>query len=668
MLSRGRLLTLTGAGGVGKSRLALRVVETVRGRFADGVRLVELATLADGELLEPTVAASLGLHDAGPRPMALLLDYLADKRMLLVLDNCEHLLEACAALAEGLLRGAPRLRILATSQQTLGVYGEQVLSVPPLSVPDPDRGVRPIARHEAVRLLVERAARVRPGFTVDAGNASSLARLTQRLDGIPLALELAAVRMGTTPEDQLLQDLDERFEALTGGGPAALPRHQTLRATMDWSFGLCSPAEQRMWGRLSIFAGGIDLEAAEAVCSGEGIAAADILDLMAGLVDKSVLFGERRAEAMRYRMLGTIRAYGRERLTPGDERALGRRYWDYYRVLVERNQPDQIVADQLERYRTLQRELPNIRVALDLGLHGPGTAAQALELASSLRGYWILAGSLTEGRHWLERGLELARQPSTARAAGLWVDSLLALLQGDLAAATPRLEECRDLARRLGDESALAYAIETSGIAAWSAGDGRRGLALLEDSLARHRALGDVDAAAINCYYLAAYGSIEDVGRAAAYGEEFLALCETRHARVSRGYGLFALGIAAWHRGDWRRAESLVREAARLRVAFDDRWGLTQCLEVLAWTAGARGRHERAARILGAANALWLVSDASPTRLRHHRQSHEHCEAQARQALGDRAFAAVFRSGARLELGRAVTYAVQDDGEAGATP
>ncbi|MEU8146387.1 LuxR family transcriptional regulator [Nonomuraea sp. NPDC048901] len=669
MLGQTRLLTLTGTGGVGKTRLAVQATEALRGAFAHGAELVELAPLEDGDLLESAVATALGLREQGPCSMTTLVDYLADRRMLLVLDNCEHLLEECALLVDRMLRGAPRLRILATSRQALGVYGEQVLHVPPLTTSDPGEAVRDIARHDAVRLFAERAARARPGFTVDAANAATVARLSQRLEGIPLAIELAAVRLRTTPVEQLLRELDEHFEAPVEGARSALPRHRSLRATLDWSFGLCSPAEQRLWSRLSMFAGGVELEAAEAICPGaesekEDIQKEDVVDLIAGLVDKSVLIATERDTGVHYRMLDSIRSYGREELSPAEVRALGRRYVEYYRGEVERHRLDRLSPHQLVGFRALQRELPNLRVALDLCFGRAGEASVGLEIASALWVFWIIAGSLTEGRHWLDRGLRLVPEANSARAHALWVDSLLALHQGDLKTALPQLEECQILARRLGDESALAFATQVSGIAAFSAGEPRRGLALLEGARAGHLACGDVDAAAINRFYAAAYGAAEAPELSITLGDWFLALSDARGAQLSRGYALFALGMAAWNQGDWRRAEALMREAAELRNMLNDRWGLTQCLEVLAWTACAQGRYERAATILGTAHPLWRAMGASPTRLFPHVRGHEQCMARAHEELGGRAFAAAFRQGARLGLKRTIMYAIEgDDGE-----
>ncbi|MGP3930081.1 ATP-binding protein [Nonomuraea sp. KM88] len=657
-LIHGRLLTLTGAGGVGKTRLALQIVEHVKGAYRDGVGVVELGTLETGELLEPAVASALGLRDTGPDPMNVLVDRMSGKRMLLVLDNCEHLRAICARFVDRLLRVAPRLRILVTSRQTLGVYGEQVLTVRPLAVPDPGRPLGEIARHDSVRLLEDRMADVLPGFSLAADNACRVARLAQRLEGVPLAIELAVARLRTMPLDQLIRELDKPIDVLEADTCATLPRHHSVRATTEWSFGLCSAAEQRLWARLSMFPAGADLDTAESVCSGDGIDAGDVLDLLAGLVDKSVLCCERRESGLRYRMLESLRAYGCERLTPSEKDRLRERYVDHHRRLVEDSQIDRMVPDQLERYRRLQVELPNVRVALEACLSTPELTRVGLDTASALWCYWLLAGSLIEGRYWLERGLHLVRECGRIRATALWVDSMLALRQGDLVMALPRLGECLDLARRPGNEAVLPYAIRTAGVAAFSSGDHERGLSLLQESLALHRAGENLDGVMLNLYYASAYGSVGHPERAAEFGEELLTLCEKHHARVSRAYAQLALGVARWNLGDCRRAEALVTSAALFAGEVNDRWCLTQCLEVLAWIAGAREEHGRAAGLMGAAHALWQAMGASPERLWYHAAWHEQCRERARRALGGRAFATAFRQGARLGQDRAVTYAV----------
>ncbi|MBN6051559.1 AAA family ATPase, partial [Nonomuraea sp. RK-328] len=653
-LARARLLTLTGTGGVGKSRLALRVADALRGAFRDGVEVVELATLEAGELLAASVATDLGLRDGESDPMALLIDHLAERRMLLVLDNCEHLLEECARFVARLLREAPKLRVLATSRQRLGVYGEQVLTVQ--SLPVPDLGLPPhvIARHDAVRLFADRAAGASRGFELTRENAADVAWLARRLDGLPLAIELAAARLRAVPLEQLVSELDDRLgdEPLTSGTPPAPlpPRQRTLGATMEWSYHLCSPGEQRLWARLAMFPGGSGLETAEAVCSGGEVDRFEVLDLVAGLVDKSILVGDRADGSVRYRMLDTIRAYGYDRLTGDEERELRQRFIAHHHDLVVRNRIHETVPDQLERYRLLRRELPNVRAAIELCLGGAGPPAVGMEMAAELWSFWLLSGAATEGRYWLERGLERVPAPSRGRATALWVYSMLALRQGDPAAAAPRLEECRVLVRREELADVLPYATRTSGVAAFSAGEPERGLALLQESLALHRSAADLDGVVFSLYYAAAYGASQNPEMAAAYGEEMLELCEAHRAPVTRGYAQLVLGIALWNLGELRRAETLVGEAAGFTRDIDDKWCLTQCVEVLAWAAGAHGHHERAACLLGAAHALWQAVDASPNRLSYHAPWHEQCAARARRALGVRAYEAAFREGARLGL------------------
>ncbi|MGP4027098.1 ATP-binding protein [Actinomadura sp. 3N407] len=661
LLPRTRLLTLTGAGGVGKTRLARRAARSLRARFPAGVEIVDLATVEDVRLLEPTVAAALGLRDTGRRVMPILVDHLADKRFLLVLDNCEHLLEECAELAARLLSGAPRLRILATSRQALGVAGEQVLVVPALEVPPAGTDVRGIARSEAVRLFAERAAEVRPGFAVDAATAPAVAQLSRRLDGLPLAIELAAARLRTMPLDELVSELERRFDVLAGLRTAALPRHRTLYATMDWSFGLCTPGERRLWSRLSVFPGGVDLETAEAVCSGDGVAPEGVLDVIAGLVDKSILISIRGDTGARYRMLESIRAYGRERLAHGDERALYRRYRDHYRRLAERNRIDLLVPDQFARYRATLAEIPNMRLALDLCFRRQGDPAAGLEIALALWAAWLLAGALNEGRNWLERGLDLVPQPNVTRAMALWVNALFAAYQDDLGAARLLADECRLVAERTGDRTALAFAHQAAGISALSIGDTGRGFSLLQDARAHHQARGDSHATAVNLYYAASFGvAARSPDQAAALGEDLLAMAEARGAPIVQAYAQITLGYAAWRQGDPRLTEARMRRAATLLAGIGDRWGLIQCLETLAWTAGADGRHKRAARLLGAAGRLWRALDIPPLGLRALAHSHRDCDAQARRELGERAFTTAYRSGSRLDLDGAIAYALDD--------
>jgi predicted ATPase len=343
LLRRARLVTLTGVAGVGKTRLALRVAARVRGAFPDGVWLVELAALTDATLLAHTLATVLGIHAQPGRRTAphMLVDYLADKQLLLVLDNCEHLLDAYAKLACDLLAAAAGLRILATSRHTLGTAGEHLLEVPPLSVPVAGQPTTPrvVGRGEAVRLFAERAALARPGFVVNTGNSATIVRICRRLDGIPLAIELAALRVRAMPVSEILLGLDDDYlDFLAAGSRVAVPRVQTLRSAIGRSFALCSCQEQRLWARASVFTGEFDLEAAEAACSGAGIARDDVLELVAGLVDKSILHRTSHDETCaRYRMLEALRHYGQERLAASGYLTTARaRHRDHYRRLAAR--------------------------------------------------------------------------------------------------------------------------------------------------------------------------------------------------------------------------------------------------------------------------------------------------------------------------------------------
>ncbi|MFI7705614.1 ATP-binding protein [Nonomuraea sp. NPDC049480] len=662
LLPRTRLLTLTGPGGVGKTRLALHAAHALRSRFRDGVAVVEVHPLTRDDLLAPAVAAALGVRDLDRPVRRQLAEHLAGKRMLLVLDGCEHLVQACAELTQWLLGTVPLVRVMTTSRHRLGVLGEQVLAIGPLPYADPHAPVREIARSDAVRLLIERAAAAEAGLKIDAATIPVLARICRRLDGIPLAIELAAARLRACPLEQLERELEDDGTALAGhnSSPSAA-FHDSLRAIIDWSYRLCSPAERRLWGRLSLFPGGADLETAEEVCSGAGIAAEDIVDVIAALVDHSILSARPSATGMRYRLLDTLRAYGRQRLTSPDEVLLRKRYCAHYRSLAERQSIDRLGPDQLESFRILQAELPNVRTALEFCYSSPASAEGGLDMAARLGAFWLLAGALTEGRHRLDHGLDLAPARTRTRITALWVDALLAIYQRDPAAATARLGQCHALAEELADETGRTYAAMTAGIAELTAGNTGHGLALMEATRARQREAGDVDAVGLNLYLAATFCAAGDPDAAAALGRELLALCDVHGAPLFRAYALFLIGVAAWKHGDSRQAERLIQEATAPWMAVNDHWGLAKALEALAWTAEARHAHERAARLLGAAEALWQEIGFAPTLLPYHTHSHQDCERGARQGLGQQAFAAAFRRGAELDLHTAVAYAISHD-------
>jgi non-specific serine/threonine protein kinase len=656
LLSISRLVTFTGVGGVGKTRLALRTAAELRRTFPDGVWLIDLAPLMAGELLERTVAEALGFKNQSG--LSALPEYLGPKQLLMVLDNCEHLLDECAALVGKFLGMAPELRILATSRQMLHVEGEHVLDVEPLPVPDevtPDA----VAQYEAIRLFEERTSAVVPGFTVNAANNEAVTQLCQRLDGIPLAIELAAVRMRALSAEQILDRLDDRFRLLTRGSPAAMPRQQTLRALIDWSYDLCSAEEQTLWERLSVFSGGCDLAAAEAVCSGDKIADEDVLYGLVALVDKSILLRKEYGNGSRYEMLETLRRYGRRRLVEsGAETELRRRHRDWCRDLAAHAEAEWFGAHQMEWLTRLRLEQANVRTALDFCLNEPGEAWAALEIAAAMWSHRLSWSSLTEGHHWLERALTLEPGPSVARAKALWVDAWLVLLRGDPVGAAPLLGECGELAGQLGDEAELASAVQITGFAALLDGDFPRAIDLLEEAVTRHRVVGDLGRSWVALFQLAMATTLQGDARSVAVCQECLEICEREDAHWSISYALWVAGLDRWRRGDPHRATTMIRDAMERKLPYNDHLGIAQCIEVLAWIAADERDDERGAELLGAAQVVWRSIGTSLHGLGHLAGLHDQCDARLRRSLGDDAFTKALSRGSQLTLDDAVSYAL----------
>jgi predicted ATPase len=627
--------------------------------------LVELAALADGEFVPQTVGDAVGVRDQSARePRAVLVDFLADMDMLLVLDSCEHVVDACAALVADLLRTAPRLRVIATSRQSLRVTGERLFEVRPLPVPDVGRAplARPATRNEAVRLFADRAAIALPGFTVNAGNRAAVVRLCQRLEGIPLAIELAAVRVRAMPVEQILAQLEDYYlEALAAGSRVAVPRLQALRAAIDWSFDLCSEQEQRFWARASVFSGGFDLATAESVCSGAGIDPADVLGLVDGLVDKSVLIRSDSGQAIRFRMLESIREYGAERLAGSDQTAVRIRHRDHFGELAGWAERTLLGPDELRAFTRVWRDQANLRAALEFCLSEPGQARAGLEIASSLHHYWNNSGHHGEGRRWLDRALSLDAEPSPERAKALWVDGYFAFLQAERETGRSLVDQCRAEGARLGDEPALAHATRVLGLDALFHGDTRRAVTLLEEALARLRAVGDRTGTWLTLLGLAlSTALVGDIDRARSFGEQCVRLADTPGAPVSRAWALALHGLGQWLAGDQRRATELVRDSLRVVPPFINPWGVAHCLEVLAWAA-AQHDAERATRLLGAAHAVWRLTGAPPSQLQQLATEHARCVQRARAVLGQRSFGELFDRGAALTVDQAIAYALGDD-------
>ncbi|HEY6792342.1 MAG TPA: LuxR family transcriptional regulator, partial [Trebonia sp.] len=463
LLDSARLVTVTGPGGVGKTRIALRAAAQAAGNYRDGTCLVELSGLRDSELLGAAVAGCLGLPEPDPRAAdAAVFSYLHDRRMLLILDTCEHLIDACAAFAEGVLREASGVTLLTTSSQPLDVLGEHTCLVPPLPVPAvPEAapgGVPAAGGADAVELFAERAAAAVPGFRVTAANRGDVIRLCQRLDGIPLAIELAAVRLRALPLPELAKRLENRFQILNSGRRGAVPRHQTLRSAIQWNYELCSPAEQEMWARLSVFAGPFDASVVQEVCADPGAAREQTIGTLVGLVDKSVLLRE-GADGTRYRLLDTLREFGAERLADGNSETAVRGRLIARCVRLARHFDEHFLDDnQLAMIAELRREQANIRMVLDCAFtQRPGQLdREAADLVIALHAYWTMSGMLAEGAHWLGKVLDRFGPASLRRALALSIRGMIATHRGDIPAAIADIREGLRIATERGNDLIIA--------------------------------------------------------------------------------------------------------------------------------------------------------------------------------------------------------------------
>ena len=670
LLAGTHLLTLTGVGGCGKTRLALQVAGSLRAEYPDGVWMVELAPLSEPTLVPHAVASTLGVVEQPDRPLTeVLAGYLRSKALLLVLDNCEHLAPAPAQMAEALLRGCRDLRILATSREGLRMSGEVLYPVPALSVPRPDRvsSIEDLTRYEAVRLFVERAAAVRPIFKATAENAPAIARLCYQLDGIPLAIELAAARVKVLAVEQIAAKLDDRFGLLTGGSQTTVPRHQTLRAAMDWSYDLLSKQERALLRGLSVFAGGCTLEAVEVVCAGGGLEAAEVLDLLTHLVDKSLVQVEIREGEARYTLLETVRQYGRERLEElGETAQARRRHRDWYLALAERAEPELHGPNQLAWLERLEQNHDNLRAALEWSLSDADTAAPGLRLAAALHDFWDIHNHFAEGRAWLDRMLSVPADAAAARRAeALIAAAHLAHRQGDYGQVPTWCDEALVLSEKEADTRGSAEALHYLAHAAEGAGDPHRAAELLERSVALHRAGGSTWklARAVNCLANTARAG-GNYPRATALYEEALTLLHALGNQDQSGQTLHNLGYAVLRQGDHRRSRALFRQSLTAAEERGNRRTVHKCLAGLA-AASAEARPEWAARLFGAADALLA---AAGHRLEpFNRVDIDHYAAVAKERLGERAFNAAWAKGAAMTLKQAVAYVLSAEDAAAPT-
>jgi len=646
LLRAARLLTLTGAGGVGKTRLALEAAAGSATVFPDGVWLVDLTPVHEPAAVADTAATALQVPDLSTRSATQELErYLVDRRALIVLDNCEHLVDACAELAKALLSAAPELCILATSRHTLGITGEHVFTVPPLSPED------------AAELLRGRATAVLPDFRLDDANRAHVSQLCADVDGLPLAIELAASRLRTLTVQQVVERLEDRFTLLTRGSATRQPHQRTLRGMIDWSYELCAPAERLLWNRLSVFAGGFDLESAEAVCTEEGIAEHEVVDLLDRLVVQSVVLTTRTEGIPRYRLLETIRQYGRVRLSDsGEEERLVLRHRDFFLALSQRIDKGWYGPGQADALARLRVEHPNLLTALECD----ADPQARLALAAALRFHWYAGGFLDEGRRQLQRALTAAPDPTPVRARALLVAAWLAQTQGDLTAADLWQNEADALGEQLGDPVVRAEVRGSRGVSAQYRGRTEEAMSRYEEVAGDLAALGDRSGAAGWRLALACAQAYARDPRAAETGREVIAAAEASGERLGRGTVLTTLGLNAWERGDREAAKVLARSGLDSARGFNDYPGVAIKLEVLAWATGSGGDHRGASRLMGAADALWREAGTAITafdpRLAEH---HARCEEAALGALGKRAYAKAFAEGGRHDSpGRAIRYAL----------
>jgi len=695
-----RLVTLTGPGGTGKTRLALQVANTLLYGFSDGAFFCDLSPLADPSLVPAAMAAVLGIKEqSGASLSETLAEVLKEKELLLVLDNFEHLLGACDVVAT-LLDACRKLHVLVTSRIPLHLSREHEHAVPPLSVPDLKHpsDLAAFSNCEAVALFVERARAAKDSFALTDGNARVVAEICTRLDGLPLAIELAAVRIKLFPPQALLQRLSASLQLLTGGAKDRPSRQQTLRNTIEWSYSLLSPEEQALFARLSVFAGGCTLEAAEAVCQPEGEQAIEIVEGVTSLLDQSLLRELEEEKEPRFAMLETIREYAAERLEAGDQAGTVRdRHATYYLRLAEEAEPELTRAEQVRWLERLEAEHDNLRAALRRLLDAQ-QAEEALRLAGALSRFWSTHAHLSEGRQWLERALAIGKETAGALRAKAWRGAgYLAEAQMDYKRATDLYEESLRLYRELDDARGIARAVNGLGNVASAVGDLERAASLYGESLTAYRELGDNWGIAIALCNLAGLAfDLEDYERAIGLYEQGLKLFRELGDTMDIAESLRVLGKIAFIQGDYERAVSLYDQSLTLfrdvgdtpRVAaalgnlgtvalaqgdheqatalYDQ--GLTLCREVgdvwgirieiynLGDLAAARHEPERAARLYGAADNLGVVYPVPLTTAE--RRRHEQMLAEARQQLDEPTWTAAWEEGRVLSLERAIQYAL----------
>jgi non-specific serine/threonine protein kinase len=658
-----RLVTLTGPPGTGKTRLALEAAASMLARFPDGVRFVPLAPVRDPGLVVAGIAQALDVREVGGRPMPeRLTDFLQGRRLLLVLDNFEHVLAAAPVVAE-LLGASPRVKVLATSRERLNLGGEHELVVSPLALPDLEDvlTVEGLNRYDATRLFLDRARTARADWVVTAADVPALVGICHRLDGLPLAIELAAARVRHLPVCEIAEHLDDRFRLLVAGSRAVPARHQTLRALVDWSHDLLAEAERVLFRRLAVFAGGWTLEAAEAVAAGDGIAREEVFDLLSRLVDQSLVVLDRRGYAGRYRFLETLRQYAEERLdASGEAEAVGEKHAAYVVALAERLAIWPLEALHRQHLDRLDLEHDNVRAALQW-LTSRGDGERSLRIVRAVEPFWNARGYYREGNRWLEASLGSGGEiPAALRAEALGAASRLAWARGDFDAAAAFARESVAISRQLGEPRQLLDALRRLATVSWDTCAFAESLRALEE---RQEILRDYDnplALAQNLFGLGMVAREQgDLPRARSLFEQALAIARTLDYPRSTGTTLFNLGLVVADEGDHAQARSLYVESAATLQSIQDRQNQAFLLEAFASLAVAGGQPRRGAVLAGAATALrQLIGSPVPPMMRPRL---DRTRRLAREGLGEEAFGQASAEGRAMTPERAVAYALEGD-------
>jgi predicted ATPase/DNA-binding SARP family transcriptional activator len=615
LLNKNRLVTLMGVGGVGKTRLAIESSNKLLGKFRDGVWWIELVGLSDPSLVPQAVAKVVDVHEIPNRPLVeTLVEHLQSKQILLVLDNCEHLVIACAQLVDDLLSGCKNLKILATSREALDILSETTWSVPSLSLPDAQEtiAIKSSNKYESVRLFVDRANMIQPEFSLTEQNSKAIVQICRRLSGMPLAIELAAARVRIMSVDEIASRLHDLFSLLTSGNRSALPRHQTLRATIDWSHDLLTEPERILFRRLAVFAGGFTLEAAESICGQDELERSDVLDLLGRLVDKSLVVVEAATAGgqTRYRFLETIREYALEKMkSAGEETANRDRHLEYFRKLAEETEPHLYASEQAEWFARTDAEIDNLRAALDwsiaeaAGAENDVRIRNGFQIVGVLSWYWQRSYTFDVIER-LQRMLsrDTAAAPTIERARAL---STMGFLHGTLGSATearPYLDEALEIGRKHGDPLTLGWTLTYLAVVTRLLEDYGSSLSFLEESLALTRDLG-ISGKAITGMTLVWMGDVylgsQDEVRAQKFYEEGAALLRETYNGNILSYADRRLGLLMLKQGNYVRAEILFKESLNINHEIGHQTGTTAALAALAKLALVKGKLTRAAQLYG---------------------------------------------------------------------